>query len=135
MKLKNRLTIAVTLCLVLLSAVMVLAVRSRNDATQPLEPGAEQTRFEVERVTLREWGFEPAKISRGPGPFHLIVQNQSGLQEIEISLVEESGRPRNRLPDLRNALTTNQRLNLPPGTYLLREVGHPDWECRITISR
>lgn len=134
MQFTHRLLIAVAVCLGLLSAVAVFAVRTRTDAAQAKESNSEQGRFEAERITVREWGFEPKQIKRKPGPFFLILQNQSGLEEIEVSLVEGSGHPRNRFAVTRNALMSKQRLELPPGTYLVKEAGHPEWQCQITIG-
>src|SRR5687768_5331489 len=85
-----------------------------------------EAKLEVERITIREWGCEPKQINREAGPFLLIIQNQSGLPEIDLSLLEESGHVRNRVPDIRNALTWRQRLELPPGTYSIKETNHPD---------
>jgi hypothetical protein len=134
-KLTYRLLVAVAVCFVLLSAALALTVRSRTYATQPSPQGHQQGAFEAEIVTLREWGFEPKEIKREPGPFFLIIQNQSGLPEVELTLVSESGNQHRRLPDTRNALTSKQRIELPPGTYLIKESGHPDWQCQITIGK
>ena len=132
MKLTYRLLVAVAVCFVLLSAVM--AVRTRN-ATQPSPQGGQHGAFEAERVTLREWGFEPKEINREPGPFFLVLQNQSGLPDVELTLVSESGSQYRRIPDTRHALVSKQRLELPPGIYLIKETGHPEWQCQITIGK
>jgi hypothetical protein len=134
-KLNYRLLVAVAVCILLLSAALVLAVRTRTHATQPSPQGNQQGAFEAERVTLREWGFEPKEIKREPGPFFLILQNQSGLPEVELTLVSESGNQHRRFPDTRNALQFRQRIELPPGTYFIKESGHPDWQCQITIGK
>ncbi len=133
MQFTHRFLIA-AVCLGLLAGVVVFGVRRRTTPmpTAGLKP--EQAKFEVERITLREWGFEPKQIDRRPGPFLLVLQNQSGLPEVELSLIAESGHMRQGIPDTRNALTWKQRLELPPGTYLIKEAGHPDWQCQITIG-
>ena len=117
-----------------MSVAVVFATRIRTDSEPTLKPISAEPRLETERITVREWGFEPGEIKRGIGPFFLALQNQSGLEEIEVSLVEESGNPRAHLPVTRNALTWKQQIVLPPGTYLIKESGHPEWQCRITIS-
>lgn len=133
MRLTKRFTIAVAVGLGLLSVAVVFATRMRTENERPPQPTSAQPRLEAERITVREWGFEPNEINRGPGPFLLGIQNQSGLEEIEISLVD-SGNSRRKLPVTRNALMWKERVNLPPGTYLIKESGHPEWECRITIG-
>jgi hypothetical protein len=130
----NRLIIAAAVCLVVLFVVGVFATRTRTDSNPATKPASAEPKVEVERITVREWGFEPKEIDRPPGPFFLIVQNQSGLEEIDISLVEDSGRPRKKLPDIRNALTAREWLELPPGIYLLKDSKHPEWQCQITIG-
>lgn len=90
--------------------------------------------FEAELITLQEWGFEPKEITRPAGPFTAIFKNHSGLRDVELSLVQESGSVLNKIPVTRHALNSRQRLQLPPGTYLVKEKSHPDWVCRITIS-
>ena len=128
----HRLSITAAVSVGLLSiAVVGFAMRARtNDGPT----SKSEAKLEVERITIREWGCEPKQINRGAGPFLLVIQNQSGLPEIDLSLVEESGRVRNRVPDTRNALTWRQRLELPPGTYSIKETSHPDWQCQITIG-
>lgn len=130
-----RLFVAAVVCLGLLSVVVAFATRTRREARLTTSSSADQGRFEAERITLREWGFEPKEINRPAGPFFLVVQNQSGLAEVELTLVQESGHVQRRLPDTRNALTWKQRMELPPGTYLMKENGHPEWQCRITIGK
>ena len=135
MKITYRLLVAIGVCFLLLSAAWAMAVRTRTHTTQPSPQGSQQGAFESERVTLREWGFEPKEIKREPGPFFLILQNQSGLPEVELTLVSESGNQHRKFPDTRNALVSKQRIELPPGTYLIKESGHPEWQCQITIGK
>ncbi|HEX3187361.1 MAG TPA: hypothetical protein VHQ94_21360 [Pyrinomonadaceae bacterium] len=131
----TRRSTAVAVSVGLLSVVVFgYAMRARTYGEPPPKLTSTVPGFEVERLTFREWGCEPSQISREAGPFVLVIQNQSGLEDIDLSLVEESNNPRKKLPVTRNALTWKERLELPPGTYLVKEAGHPEWQCRITIS-
>jgi hypothetical protein len=131
---KRQLTITAAVSLGLLSVVVVgFTMRARTTDSSTLRSPSAEPRFEAELITIREWGCEPQQINRPVGPFMLVVQNQSGLPEIDLSLVEESGRPRHKLPDA-NALRWKQRLELPPGAYSIKEASHPDWQCQITIG-
>ncbi|HEY3028105.1 MAG TPA: hypothetical protein VGJ55_18300 [Pyrinomonadaceae bacterium] len=89
-------------------------------------------RFEVELVTLLPTGFEPAEITRPAGPFLLGVNNRTGLQELSLQVVDETGITvvARRMIKVK---TWRKVINLLPGHYVLRETGHPEWLCRITI--
>ena len=131
MKITHRSLIAAATATVLLSVVAVFAFVRVQTGSKPTTAGPT---LEVERVTLREWGTEPRSISRRPGPFVLIVENRSGLGEVQLSLVEESGHVRNRIPVTKNALSSKQQLELPPGTYLIKDADRSEWQCQLTIS-
>ena len=123
------------LCVALSCALLTIAFVKTRTAGQPDSSASPASPFEVERITLQEWGFEPKEINRGPGPFFLILENRGGFHDVEVSLIEESGHSRQKVPVTKNALTWKQRLELPPGAYLVKESGHPEWQCRITIGR
>jgi hypothetical protein len=90
--------------------------------------------IEAEIIVLRPWGFEPKEISRPPGPFFLALDNRSGLNQPEVSLDMETGPKLYAIGVSKNKSKWREKMALPPGTYLLREAGHPDWVCRITIQ-
>lgn len=89
---------------------------------------------EVEMVTLRPWGFEPAQITRPPGPFALVVENRSEFEPIDVSLDVESGPKLHALGLSKSKTKWRQKLVLTPGTYRLREASHPEWSCLITVQ-
>ena len=91
-------------------------------------------RLETELVTITPTGFDPAEITRPQGRFILEVDNRGGFKEVLLQLdALRGGREREvRVP--RTALDWRDLLDLRPGTYVLREAGHPGWECRITIT-
>ena len=96
------------------------------------DPAGEGT--EAELVTILPTGFEPAEITRARGKFLLVVNNQSGLEQVTWRLEREAG---GRLHEVRlsdGRLRSGQYEDLPPGTYLLTESGHPDRTCRIRIT-
>jgi len=90
-------------------------------------------RIETELITVYSTGFEPREIKRPAGKFLLDVDNRSELDDLELYLDrqdagrEKSARMRKTAPELR------LELDLSPGVYLLREVNHPNWICRIRI--
>ena len=140
-----RKVIAIVCSVVALTFVLVLVVvaLSYNGPTttsteQPTSSTQDQdprkSKEEAEMITLQEWGFEPREINRPAGPFVAVFENHSGLREVQLSLIRESGQSMVRIPVTRNALNSRQRLTLPPGTYLVKEANHPEWQCRIVIT-
>jgi hypothetical protein len=98
-------------------------------------PPAQSTgKEEGEMITIRPAGFDPKVITRPKGRFTLLVDNRSGLEEIQLRFDRIAG---NRLHDVlvpRQKLDWVQGLDLQPGNYILTEANHPDWTCAITIT-
>jgi hypothetical protein len=72
-------------------------------------------------------------------PFFLLVENRSGVGGVSLRVDRidtATGAPANvRARDVtREELDWADFFDLPPGNYLLSEVRHPDWQCRITVS-
>jgi hypothetical protein len=107
-----------------------------NSPQPPRSISAErQNAVEAEIIALRPTGFEPSEIIRPGGRFLLAVSDQSGLEGGELQLLEEGER---KIHEVR--LSPGKRLwrkvvDLAPGEYRLTEASHPEWVCRITITR
>ncbi|MEA2176392.1 MAG: hypothetical protein QOD00_3984 [Blastocatellia bacterium] len=85
-------------------------------------------------ITATPQGFEPTQVTRPHEPFVLAVHNNSGAPALALQLDRVQGQ---RIHEMRMPLgqhRSHQRLNLPPGEYLLSETGHPAWRCLITIT-
>jgi hypothetical protein len=93
-----------------------------------------QQRVETERVTLRPTGFDPAEITRPQGEFILAVDNLSGLREVTLLLERGSGEPVRERRATPEQFKWKVRLDLRPGRYVLREAGHPEWACALTVT-
>jgi hypothetical protein len=111
-----------------------LAEPTAKAATPAAPQGRSQKqRVEGEIVALGPNGFEPKQITRPRGPFLLVVENESRLPVVTLLLHGDVG------PPIRNVLVARERrtwsdiVDLPPGTYKLREVTRPRWVCNITI--
>lgn len=89
---------------------------------------------ETEVLTIRPTGFEPAAITRPPGEFLLVINNRSGLEEVNWSLDRETGGKVRELKISGGKLRSGNFQDLPPGRYVLTEANHPEWICRITIT-
>lgn len=90
--------------------------------------------LEAEIVTIRPWGFEPAEINRPKGRFVLMVDNRSGLGDVDLRLNRQAGGSLHQVRVPREQQDWNDEFELEPGQYVLTESSHPEWSCRITIT-
>lgn len=95
---------------------------------------ADRVKVETEIITLRAEGFEPASITRPQGTFFLLLDNRSGLTEIQINVDREAGSRIRQVSIPRENSDWSDGLDLPPGVYQLTEAAHPEWGCKITIT-
>jgi len=94
---------------------------------------------EMVQITVLPTGFEPAEIEYPSKPFLLAVDNQSGLESLDLELVEQdsNGNSHSRIRELKmslKALSKREMTSLKPGVYALKEANHPEWSCLIKIS-
>lgn len=87
-----------------------------------------------ELLTLRRSGFDPSELVIPSGNFMLAVDNLTGIPDIALTLVEDK---KSKIKDL--GFTEMKRdwreeLEMKPGVYILSEVSHPKWICRITVT-
>ncbi|MBL8208016.1 MAG: hypothetical protein JNM09_27530 [Blastocatellia bacterium] len=87
-----------------------------------------------ELLTLRRSGFDPAELTIPSGNFLLAVDNLSGFAKAQLTLVEER---KDKLKDIKFESRNRdwrEEIDLKPGVYLLSELSHPEWVCRITVT-
>lgn len=104
--------------------------------TAPPAPQGNSLRqaLEGEVITLTTNGFEPAEITRPRGRFILMVDNRSGVGDIDLQLNRQTGARLHTVHVPREQQDWNDVLDLEPGSYVLTEAEHPKWNCRITIT-
>jgi hypothetical protein len=87
-------------------------------------------------IAISPRGFDTKAITLPHAPFFLLVENRSGVGGVSFRVDRIDGASGNvRARDVsREELDWSDFFDLPPGSYLLSEVGHPDWQCRITVS-
>jgi len=90
--------------------------------------------IEAELVTVTPHGFEPQQLTRPPGPFLLMLDNRSGLGQVNLHLSREAGAQLREVPVPREQPDWSEVIALPPGRYVLTEADHPRWLCRLTIT-
>jgi len=105
----------------------------------PAVPAARQSKSQPailpgHALTLTPHGFEPGKIIRSAGPFVIAVIGQSGTDTAFFVLSDDLGNQIRTAQVPKETPTWADTYNLIAGHYMLREAGHPDWVCDITIN-
>lgn len=90
--------------------------------------------IEVEVITATPRGFEPAEITRPRGAFILAVHNRSGHPALELKLDRVQGGREREVHLRRGRRRAHERLDLPPGEYILTDINQPVRTCRITLT-
>jgi len=106
----------------------------------PLHAQAESY-VESEVVTLTNRGFARKPIRRGPGPFVIVLQNHSNVEQVTVALERLRGAEPEAAVDavvgrrdaLKRRLRTSDHHDLQPGTYRLRILERPEWVLRVEI--
>jgi len=88
---------------------------------------------EIELITLRPAGFEPAEITRPKGSFVLFVDDRSGKEESSLVLLRANNERLRAINLHRSSSEWNGVIDLPPGSYVLQHAGNSQLRCQITI--
>lgn len=124
--------------LVLLSSAVLIWTRW-NDSHRGMNPAASSQEprpdapVRAELITATPTGFEPVEISRPQGRFLLAVDNQSGLDGLDLYLERDTGTRVNAALTHRGKLKWREILDLPPGSYVVRAANDPSWRCDIRL--
>lgn len=115
--------IAVVAILVPIVTYAALGRVSSND-TEPSE---------IELITLRPAGFEPAEITRPKGAFVLFIDDRSGRENSSLTLQRVNGAQLRTIGIQRKRSEWNDVVDLTPGTYVLQDANDSASRCQITI--
>jgi len=99
----------------------------RSNSTRNSQPA------EVELITLRPAGFEPAEITRPKGAFVLFVDDRSGRENSSLVLQRVNGERLRAVSLQRKKSDWNDVVDLTPGTYVLQDANNSELRCQITI--
>jgi hypothetical protein len=99
-----------------------------------VQTDSEQTSAKAVLLTIRPNGFEPAELTLPGGDYLLVVRNRTGLDEFAMRLERASGEALREVRVPRFRRDWKHFLRLAPGSYVIREMNHADWVCRITIT-
>jgi hypothetical protein len=103
-------------------------------ATAPADDEAPSD-IKVVLLTLRSEGFDPAEMQLPAGEYLLVVRNRTGLDEVDVRLVHEDGHNLDQAKVGARQKDWKQRLKLTPGTYLINEANHSDWNLRLVVNK
>ena len=126
-KAKLQKQIALIVIAVLSLTVLVSAAILKGRSTDDSQPA------EVELITLRPAGFEPAEITRPKGAFVLFLDDRSGRETSSLILRRLSGEHPRTINLERKKSNWNEVVDLPPGTYILEDKNNAEAHCQITI--
>ena len=125
---------ALIACIVV--SVLLLTVSghsSKKVTSSALTPQGNQ-KLEIEAVTITPEGFEPQQLERTAGPFILSVTNQSGADALNVRIETEQ---HERFREKSLLLLTRywrERIDPPPGKYVITEENHPEWTLTLIIK-
>ena len=88
---------------------------------------------EIELITLRPAGFEPAQVTRPKGSFVLFIDDRSGRENSSLIFQPVNGGQRRAIGLERKRSEWNDVVDLTPGTYVLQDVNSSELRCQITI--
>lgn len=125
--------------LIVASATLLVAFESlrgrQSSNSQPAETKltAPADALEVELITLRPFGLEPAEITRNRGTFVLFVDDRSGREGSTLTLAQLNGDRQKEIRTNKKKSDSHDLVDLAPGVYLLIDDANPESNCRITI--
>ena len=122
----------IVLAIFLLTSGALIFARLRVDSIHLSQTPSSDV-MEVEPITLRPYGFEPAEVKRPKGAFVLFVEDRSGRSNTSLRLQRLRG---DQVRDVRTSRMKSEWhdvVNLPAGDYILIDDSNPEARCQITI--
>lgn len=110
------------------SAVVRNATTTVERATTPQNQDVPQ----VVSLEVTPSGFEPRETIAPKGKFLILLQNRTGRRDLEFWLARENeGRVAKSAPQKRD---WKAHVQLAPGTYIVGETNHPEWQSIIRVT-
>ena len=115
---------------------------SNNSTLRPIPPSASKSAEEptaistedvpqVVSLELTPNGFEPRETTARPGKFLILLQNRTGRRDLRFYLIREN---QERLADSEpQKRDWKAQVQLGPGTYIVGETNHPEWQSIIRV--
>ena len=124
---QRRISLAVTAILAIIVPIGTYAALRGATANSP-----PTSSLEVELITLRPAGCEPAEIIRPKDPFVLFIDDRSG-KETSLVLQRVNGERVRSVHINRKKSEWQDVLDLTPGNYVLQDATNSELRCQITI--
>jgi hypothetical protein len=101
-------------------------------AGEPLPANQPGDYLKVVPVRISRFGFETTEINLSSGRFMLAINTDIG--DVELKFDRIGGNTVRQSVLSRDKRTLREIYDLSPGEYVLRELNHPAWSCRITVQ-
>lgn len=87
---------------------------------------------QVVSIEVTPAGFEPSEVSAPRGKFLILLQNRTGRRDLNFWLARENGeRVVESAPEKRD---WKAHVQLNPGTYIIGETNHPEWQFTLRVT-
>lgn len=116
------------------TAAKALAVKEAAVTAVVSDEPQQQLPADVTLTTLNSTGFSPSEIAHEAGRFRIVVQNKSGVADLDLRLDgEQSSRwtERHELGEVQGWIA---EVELAAGTYTITDSRHPEWVCHLTVE-
>jgi hypothetical protein len=127
---KRQFLVAASAIVAIVPIVTFAALRISNSHSHAADG---PSTLEVELLTLRPAGCEPAEIVRPKDAFVLFIDDRSGKENSSLILQRVNGERLRAVNVNRKKSEWNDVLDLSPGTYVLQDTNNPELRCQITI--
>ena len=111
------------------------AAALKGDAAGVTSPRPQESE-EILQLVVGDGGFEPAEVTRRAGKFLLTADDRRGDKSwaLRLRLGREGGEQLREIEVPPGVTDWAEELDLPRGSYVLTEAGHPAWTCRVEIT-
>ena len=100
--------------------------------TSPVAPVLNDDVPQVVSLQVTPSGFEPRETIAPKGKFLILLQNRTGRRDLNFWLARENeGRVAESKSQNRD---WNAQVQLAPGTYIIGETNHPEWQSVIRVT-
>lgn len=87
---------------------------------------------QVVSIQVTPAGFEPREVIAPRGKFLILLQNRTGRRDLNFWLARENQEHvAESAPEKRD---WKAQVQLNPGTYILSETNHPEWQCTLRVT-
>jgi hypothetical protein len=117
---------------VVAAAALTLPFSGRTANISPLAIVSTDDVPQVISLQVTPSGFEPRETIAAKGKFLILVQNRTGQRDLDFWLARENeGRVAESKSKNRD---WKAQVQLAPGTYIIGETNHPEWQSIIRVT-